>query len=315
MLSKVGSWIYNTVIAPVQKFFSDLWRDIVSAYHTVIDPWIEIIKRISKIIYDSVIKPIFDYFKNLWSDIKGVFSVVKDWFNKNVVQPVTGFFKNMWSGLKSGASDAWSGIKNTFGKVKSWFQEKFTEAWTAVKNVFSAGGKIFDGIKDGIVSAFKLVVNGIITGINKVVKLPFEGLNRILNTIHGIEIVGVQPFSWLTWRAPIPQLPKLEDGGILKKGEVGLLEGNGAEAVVPLDQNRAWISRVAEDMNVAVSGNNDGILSMLAEIRDMLVQFFPESLEALKTPMVLDPEGAAIALAEPMDRQLGILAIQKGRGR
>ena len=32
-------------------------------------------------------------------------------------------------------------------------------------------------------------------------------------------------------------VPQLEEGGVLKKGQVGLLEGNGAEAVVPLEKN------------------------------------------------------------------------------
>lgn len=34
----------------------------------------------------------------------------------------------------------------------------------------------------------------------------------------------------------------------MKRGQVGILEGNGAEAVVPLEKNRQWISRVSEEM-------------------------------------------------------------------
>ena len=37
-------------------------------------------------------------------------------------------------------------------------------------------------------------------------------------------------------------------GGVLKKGQVGLLEGKGAEAVVPLERNTQWISKVAAMM-------------------------------------------------------------------
>lgn len=35
---------------------------------------------------------------------------------------------------------------------------------------------------------------------------------------------------------------------MLKKGQVGLLEGKGAEAVVPLERNTQWISKVAAMM-------------------------------------------------------------------
>ena len=44
------------------------------------------------------------------------------------------------------------------------------------------------------------------------------------------------------------QLPRLARGGILKRGQVGLLEGSGAEAVVPLEKNKGWIRAVAKDM-------------------------------------------------------------------
>ena len=40
---------------------------------------------------------------------------------------------------------------------------------------------------------------------------------------------------------------------MLKKGEIGLLEGNGAEAVVPLDQNKKWISAVAQQMQISLN--------------------------------------------------------------
>ena len=52
-------------------------------------------------------------------------------------------------------------------------------------------------------------------------------------------------------------IPKLEKGGILEKGQMGFLEGNGAEAVVPLDQNAKWIRSVAQDM--AAQGIGGGI--------------------------------------------------------
>lgn len=194
-----------------------------------------------------------NFWIGLWDGIKAAVGAVADWF-KNTWDAVIGWFKNIWaaidlsktwSKLKKGASDAWSGIKNTFSKVGSFFGDTFRKAWQKVKDVFSTGGKIFDGIKDGIVKAFKTVVNAIIRGINKVVKLPFEGLNKILDKLQGISIAGINPFSWITWRAPVPKIPELFKGGVLKKGQVGLLEGKGAEAVVPLEKNLGWIRKIA----------------------------------------------------------------------
>ena len=62
---------------------------------------------------------------------------------------------------------------------------------------------------------------------------------------------------------------------MLEKGQVGLLEGTGAEAVVPLENNRAWLSKVAEDLHELQSGsfqngNNQQIVSLLNRAIDLL---------------------------------------------
>ena len=248
LFSTVGSWIYDNIIAPVSQFFVDLWNGIVNAYHTVIDPWVEIIRRASVLVYNEIIKPILDYFVKLWNDIKSVFSVVGNWFKSTVIQPLSNAFSSAWNSVKSGAINAWNGVKSVFSSVADFFGNIFSNAWAKVKAVFSAGGKIFDGIKDGIVSGFKTVVNAIIRGINKVVTVPFNGINSVLGTLRDLKILGVSPFGWIG-TISVPQIPELEQGGVLKKGQVGLLEGKGGEAVIPLERNTGWLNRIADILN------------------------------------------------------------------
>lgn len=192
-----------------------------------------------------------EWFRNfwvgLWDGIKNVAKAVADWF-VSAFSAVGKFFSNMWSGLTDGAKKAWQGIKNVFSSVADFFRNIFSNAWTAVKKVFSVGGKIFDGIKDGIVTAFKFVVNGIIKGINKVVSLPFKGLNGILNTLQKISILGVKPFGWLSWRAPVPQIPELAKGGVVRKATHAIIGEDGAEAVMPLEKNTGWIKQLAKEI-------------------------------------------------------------------
>jgi hypothetical protein len=189
------------------------------------------------------------FWQNLWEGIKNAAKAVADWFVQ-AWSAVGNFFSNMWTGLSNGAKKAWQGIKDTFSSVASFFSDIFGKAWAGVKKVFSTGGKIFDGIKDGIVKAFKTVVNAIIKGINKVVSLPFEGLNKILDKIAKLSIAGVKPFSWLTWRAPVPQLPELATGGVVRKATAAVIGEDGAEAVVPLEKNTGWIKKLAEEIAV-----------------------------------------------------------------
>ncbi len=189
-----------------------------------------------------------EFWIGLWDGIKNTASTVGDWLGNLFTVTIPNAFKKMWSGLTDGASKAWKGVQDTFAKAASFFGDIFSQAWSKVREVFSVGGKIFDGIKEGIVKAFKVVVNAIIKGINKVVKIPFEGLNRILNTISGLSIAGVQPFSWLTWRAPVPQIPLLAQGGVVRKATTAIIGEDGAEAIVPLEKNTQWIKKLAKEI-------------------------------------------------------------------
>ena len=173
--------------------------------------------------------------------VKNVFATVSGWVNQKVIQPVSNFFTKLWNSFTSGATKAWNGVKSVFSAVGSFFGNVFGIVKDKIVSVFQAGGKVFNNIKDGIVSVFKTVVNGIIKGINKVVKLPFEGLNKILNKIHGVKIVGVQPFSWLTWRAPVPQIPLLAKGGIVNRPTLNIAGEAGAEAIIPIDKLQTYI--------------------------------------------------------------------------
>ncbi len=152
-----------------------------------------------------------------WDWIVGVFQGAAEWFNTTIIQPISNFFTGMWDGLKNGASAAWEGIKSVFSTVADFFKNIFTNAWEGVKAVFSTGGKIFDGIKDGIVKAFTTVVNAIIKGINKVVSIPFDGINWALKKIKGIDILGVKPFNWIK-TISVPQIPLLAQGGWFDRG-------------------------------------------------------------------------------------------------
>lgn len=282
--TKLFTSIYNTLSDIVHNIIAivrGLWEVIVAIF-SVVGQWF----------YDNVIKPVADFFielwdgisdgaKKLWEGIKGVFKSVAKWFSDTVIEPVKKVFTGLWDGLKNGASKAWDGIKSVFSSVASFFKNIFTKAWTAVKNVFSVGGRIFDGIKDGIVTAFKTIVNAIIKGINKVVSVPFDGINWALNKIKNINILGVEPFKWIK-TINTPQIPLLYQGGILKRGQVGLLEGNGAEAVVPLEKETGWINRIAQKMN-DYQAINPGNANLSAKMDEMI-----RTMKSLKSTIVLD---------------------------
>ena len=126
-----------------------------------------------------------------------------------------------------------------------------------------------------------------IRGINKI-KIP-----------DWVPLVGGKGFH-------ISEIPALAQGGVLEKGQVGFLEGNGAEAVVPLHNNRKWIHAVAEDMDSAMGGSTSVVQTILLDILTLL-----EKITGMR--IVLDTGVLAGELAEPIDERLGRIKAQKAR--
>lgn len=145
-------------------------------------------------------------------------------------------------------------------------------AFKAIKQLWTGTLKpVFQGILDFITGVFALnfqkafsglvtAVKGIWQGLKTVVKAPLNAVIEVINTfIRGVNKLKIP--DWVPGVGGkginISQIPYLYQGGVLERGQVGILEGSGAEAVVPLERNRKWIRAVADDMG-DVMGKGDG---------------------------------------------------------
>lgn len=214
--------------------------------------------------------------------------LVENWsgitqFFGEVFQGVGDIIGNAWNGLVNGAQAAWNGITGIFSKLASFFGSIFSKAWEAVKKVFSTGGRIFDGIKDGIVNAFKAVVNAIIRGINAIVAIPFNAINGVLSGLRGINILGIQPFGWLP-SIGVPQIPYLATGGIVPDTNGGRLivagDGGEDEWVVPESKMASLIdqlnARGAGNITINVSGTFATSTSEQRKVAEVIAQRLQE---------------------------------------
>ena len=285
-----------TVITPILDFFSGVWAKIKefftpavewfkelfsSVWQTIKDIWdnitgfLEGCWELIKVVFTPVAEWFKEKFSSAWNGIKDIFSAVKGWFTdrwdeiKAVFSPVADYFSEKFTGgwnktkeafSKAGSffSDLWEEIKKPFSTVATWFRDTFSEAWQNVKDVFSTGGRIFEGIKEGISGVFTTVVNGIIRGINNVIEVPFDAINSALRKIRDVSIAGVEPFADKIHEIDVPHIPELARGGVLRKGKWGFLEGDGDEAVVPLEKNTRWIDEVASRIIGAMPGGIPG---------------------------------------------------------
>jgi hypothetical protein len=180
---------------------------------------------------------------------------------------------NVWNTLKQGAKDAWAAVKSVFGKVAAFFGDVFSTAWKKVKQIFAKGGEIFKGIKEGIVTAFKAIVNSLIDGINRVVAIPFEGINNALSTLRDVEIAGFSPFDWLP-EIDIPQIPHLAQGKVIPAnyGEFAAILGDNkreTEIVSPVSaMKQAFLEALAES-GIAGGSTNDGDIVINIDGREL----------------------------------------------
>jgi hypothetical protein len=283
-------WFNTTIIQPVGDFFKDLWTMVSTA---AINAWNEIMSAFSAIgdwINTKIIQPVSEFFVGLWDGIKGgaiaawegiksALAVVGEWFNTTIIQPVSEFFSDLWAGFKDGAIKAWEGVKSVFSKVGAFFSDTFQKAWAGIVKVFSVAGDIFNDIKDGIVSAFKVVVNGLIKGLNKVVSIPFNGINSALTWLKDVEILGISPFSSLR-TINVPQIPLLAGGGVVNTGQMFIAREAGPEmvgsignrtAVANNDQIVESVSRGVYQAVVAAMGQSGGNQVVEAKVNDKVL--------------------------------------------
>ena len=246
------------IIEALPKIVENLIKALLQSIPKIVDAGIKlftalvqdapaIISGIVKAI-PQIIAAIFQQFASFGTDLGKKF--YEAWENiKKIFTPanVAWFFTQVWDGIKS-----------AFSSVGEWFSKCFGDAWNAVKDIFAPVGEMFGNIGRGILNGLSSVINGIIWGINQVIKVPFDGLNGILRAIKGINIAGLKPFDWIG-QIPVPQIPSipmLAEGGVLKRGQVALLEGQGDEAVIPLSQNTEWIDKVADKLNKSSEQQN-----------------------------------------------------------
>ena len=245
VISYIGSAISTilSIIMPIVQIIASIISNIWSLIVTIAtNVWTKISEVVSAIIQfvSGLFQSISSVFESIWNVIKGVFDNVG-----NIIQNVIDIIDSSFTGVKDTISnvfdDVWSKVKVVMDKVGN----KISNVLQGIKNAWSGltgfVGGVFGGIESAVsslVGSVKGMVNGVIGGIN--------GAISIINKIPGVSI---------------SKIPKLERGGVLKRGQVGLLEGNGAEAVVPLEKNKAWTRAVAKDMvqiMPSVTTNNNG---------------------------------------------------------
>lgn len=299
---------FETVMTKAKQIFQKLWTECKAVWDAIGKPIWNYIKQAVQLVADyfrermpeirEFVKNTFTDIKNLWNNnLKPAFTAIGNFIN-NVLAPA---FKFVFQNVIAPAVDhAFMNIKKLWTGTLKPVLEGILDFITGVfsgdfKKAFSGLVKAVGGIWEGLKTVIKSPINGVIRMVNKFIK----GLNgiKIPDWVPG---VGGSLLN-------IKQIPYLEKGGVLERGQVGFLEGNGAEAVVPLHRNQQWIDAVARDMDAALGGGSGQTMAVLMDILAALERLIGAGI-------YLDTGALVGALAKPMDKKLGQLQAVKARG-
>ena len=227
------------IVQIVATIVANIWSVILTVAQNI---WSKVSEVVTAIIgfVSNLFKTVSDIINNIWSKIQDTMNRVGDKV-KGVIDNINKYFNNIKSTVSDVFNGIWSkvqGVMDNVGNKISNVLQGIQNSWSGLKGFVSGVFGGIEGAVSSLVGSVKGMVNGVIGGIN--------GAIGIINKIPGVHI---------------GKIPRLERGGVLKRGQIGLLEGNGAEAVVPLEKNKAWIRAVAKDMAQimpSVTTNNNG---------------------------------------------------------
>jgi hypothetical protein len=175
---------------------------------------------------------------------------------KEIWDAITAFFTTTWETIKGIFTDNWRAILGVlFPPVgialmvaENWgaVVEVVVGIWDRIKDTFKEGVNFVIGLAEGMANAWVRAVNAIIGALNSIrVSIP--------DWVPGI---GGRSFGINLPRVPEVSLPRLAEGGIVRRPTLALLGERGPEAVVPLARGGGMAGAIIiQGPVVSVAGN------------------------------------------------------------
>jgi phage-related protein len=331
VMNAISSFL-SPILNAIKNTFTTVWNAIKNAVSTAVNAVKSVVTTVFNAI-KSTATTVWNAIKNailtVWNAIKNAVTsatnAVKNTVS-NAFNAVKSTVTSIFNAIKSTATSVWNGIKNAISNVVNGIKNTISNVFNSVKNTV---GNIFNSIKEkmskpieqardlikGIIDKIKGFFGGMKLEFPKI-KLPHFGIKpqgwKIDDLLQGsIPTLGIEWYAKAMNNPMVMKQPTIfgynpETGALQAGGEAG------SEVVAGANTLMGMIGEaVARN-----SGNGDSIIIMLLErIIEMLAQFFPDILDEFDRFMPADPDDVAGVLAVPMNRELGRLALKKGRGR
>lgn len=314
LLWNVCSTVWNTIGRPIIDMIMASFGELMENWDrisTIIKRAFILLWEVCSTMWNTIGVPIFDAINSILGIVRDAFAErmpaiqefvgtcfndIQTFWNKNLkpcLEAIGNFIKNVLAPTFEVVFANFIGpmIDTVFSHIKNMWEYTLKPVFTGITDFLTGVFTLnVEKALEGLKSIFRGVVNGILTYVESFANGFINAVNSLLG---GIAFLAEKAGSLLGFEINVSYLepvsiPRLIKGGVLEKGQVGLLEGSGAEAVVPLENNSKWITKVARDMNV-VAGDNEilqKILDILISLRDDMPEEFAAVMARMK--FVLD---------------------------
>lgn len=233
---------YTTALTVMQKGWTAL--TVVTKAQTIAQTALNAVMAANPIgVVIAVIMALVAAFAVLWNTNEGFRNaVIALWgtIKTNVVNTVTG--------IKDGIVNGFNAAKDKVSSVIESIKSKVSNAWNTIKGKTSAA---WNAIKSAITNP----INSAKTAVNNAINFIRDKINNVHISFPKIKLPH---FSVSGGEAPwgimgMGSMPKISvswyaRGGVVNRPSLIGAGEAGAEAVVPLERNKMWLRRVAQDM-------------------------------------------------------------------
>lgn len=128
------------------------------------------------------------------------------------------------------------------------FRNFFIKMWDAIKKAGAGAAEWIGNTFESVMGTVKGIINGVISLINGAI----GAINKLKVDIPD----WVPKYGGSSFGLNIPKIPMLASGGVVDQPTLAMVGEAGKEAVMPLENNTAWIDKLADKLSGKIGASN-----------------------------------------------------------
>ena len=310
------------IIEGIKTAFVNNWNAIKTTITNVVNTIKSVVTTVWNAIsstVSSVMNTIKTTISNIWNSIKSTVS--------SVINAIKSIISSVFNAIKSTISGILNSIKSTFSSIWNSIKSTVSNAINGVKSTISSGLNAAKSVVSGVLEAIKSKFSSIFEGAKNIVRNAIDTIKGFFNFSWSLPKIKLPHFS-ISGKFSLnpPQIPhfsvswykKAMDNPVMftkptifsMNPATGQAKGAGEAGDELMIGKETMLNMIRQ----AVAEQNAALLDKLDLLIALLSEFFPEVLDKLDRPIVLDSGELVGATADKMDAALGKILRDIERG-